>query len=298
MSTLPRPTAQAPHDRTPVLPATPPLDLFGDVARVQHAFEALDWAKMKEYFQRPLAEPFLVVSNVPLKAFYGVFLYDDKPITSFRSVSRNDRGDVFLDELYTRIHGSIKNQVFLDFFEICGRHFACIGSAYASRWDPSTHTLTYQEPEISYIPHHSTQYLKPKPEGLPFFSAWRTIVVDVSCNRPDRLDKIALWWSQYPGIEYILGIYVNQVAAQRIEWQFKLHDMEDEFEVNRPWSPVYTQPPAPGDTASANIELDMRRLLGVLPTAPLPDDGRRVLPDTWMWDLRVFMIDVLDECMW
>ncbi|KAF0692749.1 Aste57867_16207 [Aphanomyces stellatus] len=280
----------------PVLPATPPLDLFGDVARVQHAFEALDWTKMKEYFQRPLAEPFLVVSNVPLKAFYGVFVWDDKPIARFRCVSRNDRGDVFLDELYTHIHASIKNQVFRVFYKTCGEYIECIGSAYASRLDPSTHTLTYHEPEISYTPYHITHHLKPKPEGLTFFYDWRTIVVDVSCNRPDRLDKIALWWSQYPGIEYILGIYVNQVADQQIEWQFKLHDMEDEFEVNRPWSPVYTQPPAPGDTASVDIELDMRRLLGMLPTAPLPDDGRRVLPDTWILDLRTLVQNATNSC--
>ncbi|KAG9399885.1 hypothetical protein AC1031_011306 [Aphanomyces cochlioides] len=225
------------------------------VRSINGRIKKMDMKEVEAYLMspaRPETDPGVFVCDVSFEDWKRYVKSDHQALVS-RAMAWND-GKIYIVELPGGMHECFSRD--LDLAVMAATHTSNVhlhsrGSGYV---DIREHI----EPDSSFGPAPGIGAAPPN--GFSWFE-YHTLKVEVGVSRTwPQLDAKAVDWSRFPGVEYILLIYLSPALQV---CQYKLHSVVNGALV----PPAMARIPIVNPT---NIVLDSRRLLGLPAHVPIP----------------------------
>ncbi|KAH9148164.1 hypothetical protein LEN26_004583 [Aphanomyces euteiches] len=237
---------------TEYLPRTNPA-----VRNINSAVDKIDLRKVEQSLEaedRSPLDPDVFVCNATLEA-WNLYVESEYQALMSRAMEWNDN-KIYIVELPSRLHGNVASMIDLAIMRATGTfhdHLCPRRSSYVA-------DRRLIEPDCSFGP---TRYLPGA--VVPANMEWcdfDTIKVEIGVSRMwPALDRKARDWATFPGVQYILCIYITPATNIR---QYKLHDVINGALANPNMVAINIVNPT-------DIVLNSHRLLGLPQDHDLPD---------------------------
>ena len=218
-----------------------------------------------EHFYQDGAEidPYVVCDGVSIDTFNKYIGHGERLQVASRFLELNDNGQVFIVDLPTTIHESTSRKFSSHFVAATGnlREIAERGSMTARRAG-----FPNKEADDTFGPMGSTPNRTPPPVPRTI-ADWVTLAVEVGRSQSwASLERAALWWCHYIGIQYILLL---KVSASAMQIEYRLYDIVTPGNLPPPLHHRIRlrNPERPADS----VTFDMRRILSIPAYQPLPN---------------------------
>ncbi|KAG9415683.1 hypothetical protein AC1031_000067 [Aphanomyces cochlioides] len=226
------------------------------VRNINNAVNKLDLRKVQQSLEaedRSHLDPGVFVCNATLED-WNLYVESENQALISRAMEWND-GKIYIVELPSRLHENVARIFDLAIMRATGT------ASYAA-------DRRRIEPDCSFGPRKNLPGAV-----LPANMKWRdfnTLKVEIGVSKMwPALDQKALEWATFPGVQYILCIYIAPTTNIR---QYKLHDVAVEI-VN-----------------PTNIVLNSHRLLGLPQDHDLPDGSHGP-------DLTINLFDIVQDAV-
>ncbi|KAH9111734.1 hypothetical protein LEN26_006863 [Aphanomyces euteiches] len=254
--------------------------------------QLLDMNAIEHYFRQEDVAPYVVCHGIDVNVFNRYFCQDDC-VVPLRCVELL-QGRLLIVEYPSAVHETTVSSFKAEFIQSCGndRQFAGRNSTRCRR-----HRNPSKEADASFGPKRTTSGRTDPPilnNGRSrMFDDWITLAVEVRRSQDwDSLERAAIWWLNYIGMEYVLLIKVTERARSMT---YRLYDIQDYAHPNQ-LPPASAQGPFQyrRNGLPINITFDNRRLLSLQQAANLPPG---VNPTTVI-NLRAVMREVIESINW
>ncbi|KAH9134145.1 hypothetical protein LEN26_006864 [Aphanomyces euteiches] len=222
--------------------------------------QSLDRNELAEYFRQKAVTPFVVCNGIDVDVFNEYFGHND-PVVPLRCVELFEGQLRIVEYPISTVHESTVDEFKAELYRSCGddREFGKRGSMTCCRYGNPD-----KEADATFGPLDDT----PDPRQL---TDWAS------------LERAALWWLEYPGIQYVLLIKVSKTARSMT---YRLYDVQDYAHLNQLPPPAATESFRHQVNGPAvNITLDNRRILSIPAATNLPPG----VNDMTVIDLRAVM---------
>ncbi|KAG9401137.1 hypothetical protein AC1031_009892 [Aphanomyces cochlioides] len=151
-----------------------------------------------------------------------------------------------------------------------------------------------KEADATFGPMGSTPGRTPPPVSKDgshrTIADWITLAVEVGRTQDwASLERAAIWWLEYPGIQYVLLIKVSKTARSMT---YRLYDVQDYAHPNQLPPPAATESfENRANGQAVNLTLDNRRILSIPVAVHLPPG----VNDESVINLRAVMRLVIDS---
>jgi hypothetical protein len=233
------------------------------------AFKSLDIGDIFKYFLHHQAhfedsdpDPFIVCENVSVEDFNAFVRNMTKLPISLRFLEL-DENKLLVNDWSTSIHEIVIRNFDHVFNQAIGNgdEIGRIGSFTASR----NGNVPDKEGDSCFGPLQDTPYRRDIPARITI-DTWATLAVEIAISQSwASLEKAALWWAAYPGVEYIICIKVSPKARS---WRYRLYSINQMGELPAPQLDIHFIGEIEANTHL--LTLDARRILAIPPTQPLP----------------------------
>jgi hypothetical protein len=276
-----RSTSTTPAETTLTTPA--PISDTEGKSWLLETMKNIDMKAVEEHFSKVVedsegglcCEPYLVtervVSQQALREYCEHSAYENSPFT-LRFLELSDDGKLWIVELPTDVHEGIAGKFDRVFGYACPALDDFLGS-----WGHATIVVNGEkkEPDKSYGPGRNVPN-SVRPHALQG-AGWLTFVVEVGSSQswPSLRGRARMWYD-YPGIQYILLIKVDDQATSLL-YEFYDASVNPLVLNDLPAVTLMSFYYDPTGGAQENITLDSRRLLGIppglagTPPPPLPN---------------------------
>jgi hypothetical protein len=225
------------------------------VRRINNAIKKLDFKEVEQNLlgkNRPDLKNGVYVCDASMDD-WKTYLKSERQALVSRAMEWK-AGRIYIVELPKGIHEDFNDAFKVAMSRATGTfddHLVHHGATYVD-------SLRHIEPDTGFGPEHGIGATRPN--GMDW-DEYHTLKLEVGVSRGwDKLDPKAIEWSRFPGVEYILCVYLSPELDVR---QYKLHSV-----VNG--AIVQPQMVATNIINPTNIVFDSRRLLGFPPNIPLP----------------------------
>ncbi|RHZ25900.1 hypothetical protein DYB37_005965 [Aphanomyces astaci] len=246
----------------------------GGVQAIRDAFESLDRNDIISHFTLPDgdAEPYVVCCDVGVDSFNAYIRLEeenenDKLLVELQFLELDENGRLSIVDLPTTTHEAVSAEFedqFIDSFWYSS-DIAIHRSFTAHRPGACD-----KAPDVAFGPLGSTPHRGPPPEGRNI-GEWVTFAVDVAESQPwASIEHSLLWWSNYAGIQYGLGI---KVTHDGLTMRYALYDFEVPHAANTLPPPIAHGQFSQADLDMYNpvmISIDTHRVLAIPANMPLP----------------------------
>ncbi|OQS02640.1 hypothetical protein THRCLA_04999 [Thraustotheca clavata] len=225
------------------------------VTQLRTIVQDLDMNEIAQYFLQEEAAPYVVCDGIDVDVFNRYFGHENLPIP-LRCVELLEGQLLIVEYPISAVHESTIHEFEYEFMHSCGdgRQFGKKGSTTCHRGGNPD-----KEADATYGPLRDTPGRTPPPvlnNGSNHeIQDWITLAVEVGRAQPwASLERAAIWWLEYPGIQYVLLIKVIERARAM---SYCLYDILNYAHQNQLPAPVATQSfRNQANGAAINIALD------------------------------------------
>lgn len=233
------------------------------------AFHSLDLEVVAKHFEVKSeedavvdVEPYIVCKSVSVEEFNAFVGDGSKPLSVPLRCLELRGSDLLITDWRSRTHESTIwgfsrafLQAFGDMWEIA------TGGSFTVRntGNPS------KEADATFGPRRGTPNRGNPPAGVNI-GEWVTLAVEVAVSQSwTSLEKAALWWASYPGVQYVVCIKVSPKAQS---WQYRLYSINQLGILPAPLVDERFEGVIAANTYT--LTFDARRILAIPAAQPLP----------------------------
>ncbi|CAK4086288.1 unnamed protein product [Aphanomyces euteiches] len=260
------------------------------ITQLRSIVRDLDRNAVAQYFLQDDVGPYVLCDGVDVAVFNQYFGQENCAIPG-RCVELLEGQLLIVEYPLSAVHECTIGGFAAEFHQFCGndRKFATKGSMTCQR-DGSPN----KEADATFGPMGSTPGRTPPPvlkdRRQRTIADWITLVVEVGRTQDwASLERAAIWWLNYTGIQYVLLIKVSKSARSMT---YRLYDVQDYSHPNQ------LPPPAASESfehqengPAVDLSLDNRRILSIPVAENLPPG----VNDESVIDLRAVMVEVIES---